>query len=54
MPREGIFTQVLIGGKVKPGDTIVIEPGYRLAIITASDKGAAGERKIKALKFLKI
>lgn len=53
MPREGIFTQVLIGGKVKPGDTIVIEPGYRLAIITASDKGAAGEREDQSAEVLK-
>lgn len=45
MPREGIFARVLLGGKVKNGDPIVIEEGYRLAIVTASDKGSRGERE---------
>ena len=53
MPREGIFTRVLIGGKVKPGDAIVIEQGYRLAIVTASDKGASGQREDKSAEVIR-
>ncbi|MGI6596677.1 MAG: molybdenum cofactor synthesis domain-containing protein [bacterium] len=53
MPREGIFTRVLLGGKVKRGDAIVVEPGYRLAIVTASDKGARGERKDKSAQVIR-
>lgn len=45
MPREGIFARVLRGGRVKNGDPIALEEGYRLAILTASDKGARGERE---------
>ncbi|MDI3521982.1 MAG: hypothetical protein PWR31_1127 [Bacillota bacterium] len=45
MPREGIFARVLLGGRVRNGDPILIEEGYRLAIVTASDKGARGERE---------
>lgn len=53
MPREGIFTRVLIGGKVKAGDAIVLEQGYRLAVVTASDKGAAGEREDKSADIIR-
>ncbi len=45
MPREGIFAEVLRGGEISVGDRLVIKPTYRFGIITASDKGAAGERK---------
>jgi molybdopterin adenylyltransferase len=45
MPREGIFTEVLLGGKVKVGDTLDIRHPYRFGIITASDKGSCGERE---------
>lgn len=45
MPREGIFTEVLKGGKVSRGDIIEIFPPYRFAVITVSDKGARGERE---------
>ncbi len=45
MPREGIFTEVLKGGRIKSGDGLQPRPGYRFAVITVSDKGAAGERE---------
>ena len=50
MPREGVFTIVLKGGEVRPGDRIeLIEPDpdrpFTAAWITLSDKGAAGERE---------
>ncbi len=45
MPREGIFTEVLQEGKIMVGDTLDIKNSYRFGIITASDKGAVGERK---------
>lgn len=45
MPREGIFARVLLGGRAKNGDIIEVQEGYRLAIVTASDKGARGERE---------
>lgn len=60
MPREGIFARVLRGGKVVPGDRIAVldeavsaaglgqaeAPGaaWRVAVLTASDKGSRGER----------
>jgi len=53
MPREGVFTRVLIGGKIKPGDPILTESGFRLAIVTASDKGAAGEREDKSAEVIR-
>ncbi|MCR4441261.1 MAG: molybdopterin-binding protein [Peptococcaceae bacterium] len=45
MPREGIFTEVLRGGKVSTGDPIDIYPACRFAVITVSDRGAAGLRE---------
>jgi len=45
MPREGIFTEVLQEGKIMVGDTLDIKNSYRFGIITASDKGAVGERE---------
>lgn len=50
MPREGIFARVLEGGEIHPGDAINVvertEPyPFQAAVITASDKGAAGERR---------
>ncbi|MDD2212043.1 MAG: molybdopterin-binding protein [Clostridia bacterium] len=45
MPREGIFTEVLQGGKVCAGDDLEIYPSARFAVITVSDKGARGERE---------
>jgi len=44
MPREGIFAEVLRGGKVRPGQAIAVLPDYRFGVITVSDKGSRGER----------
>ena len=45
MPREGIFAEVLTGGKLAVGDSIELKHSYRFGVITASDKGAKGERE---------
>lgn len=50
MPREGVFTEVITGGHIKVGDTVrVIAPQknrpFTAAVITLSDKGAAGQRE---------
>lgn len=50
MPREGVFTKVLKGGIIRPGDEIKRLPlendrPFTAAVITLSDKGAAGERE---------
>ncbi|MFZ3151051.1 MAG: molybdenum cofactor synthesis domain-containing protein [Anaerolineaceae bacterium] len=48
MPTEGIFTRVLMGGVIKPKDEISIVPAVNVAVITISDKGAAGIREDKS------
>lgn len=45
MPREGIFAEVLLGGKIKVEDKIEIKHSYKFGVITASDKGSRGERE---------
>ena len=50
MPREGVFARVLEGGVIKNGDEMEIVARttprpYQAAVITLSDKGAAGERE---------
>jgi molybdenum cofactor synthesis domain-containing protein len=45
MPREGVFARVLQGGTLKSGAALRQAARYRAAIITASDKGARGERE---------
>jgi molybdenum cofactor synthesis domain-containing protein len=50
MPKEGIFTRVLVGGKVKAEDSITLWQGIPVGIITASDKGAKGEREDTSAK----
>ncbi|MCL1787644.1 MAG: molybdopterin-binding protein [Defluviitaleaceae bacterium] len=42
MPREGIFAKVLQDGQVSVGDTIHV--ALTAAVVTLSDKGAAGRR----------
>ncbi len=44
MPKEGVFTRVLHGGDIRPGDTLKFELPFWTAVITVSDSGAAGER----------
>lgn len=49
MPREGVFTEVLVGGDIKVGDEVLMIPpedgrAFTAAIITVSDKGALGKR----------
>lgn len=58
MPREGVFTRVLKGGKIKVGDEITMLPlekdrPFTAAVITLSDKGAAGEREDKSGPLIK-
>ncbi len=53
MPREGVFTKVLRGGAVKPGDTVeqlALDPDrpFTAAVVTLSDKGSRGEREDKS------
>ena len=49
MPTEGVFAQVVKGGEIRVGDEIWIEESLtdkrlKAAVVTLSDKGAAGER----------
>ena len=53
MPREGVFTEVIELGHIKIGDEITMIPPkkdrpFTAAVITLSDKGAAGEREDKS------
>lgn len=51
MPRKGVFGRVLHGGRLKAGDTLTITEEklpLEAAVITASDKGARGEREDKS------
>ena len=53
MPREGVFARVLRGGILRPGDVLEVLPlekdrPFTAAVITLSDKGAAGEREDKS------
>ena len=50
MPREGVFARVIEPGTITVGDEMVIEKReghfpWQAAVITLSDKGAAGQRK---------
>ena len=49
MPREGVFTRVIHGGRIFRGDEVkLIDPAedrkFTAAVITLSDSGARGER----------
>ena len=53
MPREGVFTRVLRGGAVRPGDAVeqlAPDPDrpFTAAVVTLSDKGSRGEREDKS------
>lgn len=53
MPREGVFTKVIKGGEISPGDEIRMLPfdtqkPFTAAVITLSDKGYRGEREDKS------
>ncbi len=53
MPREGVFARVITGGTIKKGDEIIMstpkkDRPYTAAVVTLSDKGAAGEREDKS------
>jgi Uncharacterized protein conserved in bacteria len=48
MPTEGIFAIVIRGGEIRAGDAIEILNGVRAAVITISDKSAAGAREDKS------
>lgn len=52
MPKEGIFTKVLQGGKVCPGDAVELTTLKVGAVLTSSDRCAAGEREDESGKFL--
>ena len=53
MPREGVFAEVVEGGHIKVGQEVACilpkaDRPYTAAVITLSDKGAAGEREDKS------
>ena len=53
MPREGVFAKVLKSGPVAVGDTMTVEARtaplpFQAAVITLSDRCAAGERQDKS------
>ena len=53
MPREGVFAKVLESGPVAVGDTMTVEARtaplpFQAAVITLSDRCAAGEREDKS------
>lgn len=53
MPREGVFTEVLVGGKVQSGDSIELIPlkddrPFTAAIITLSDRAFRNEYEDKS------
>jgi len=57
MPREGVFARVVHGGNISVGDMMETEmqmdKRFRAAVITLSDKGAAGEREDKSGPLIK-
>lgn len=53
MPREGVFAEVVKGGRIRKGDAVEMEAPspdrpYTAAVITLSDKGVKGEREDKS------
>lgn len=58
MPREGVFTEVVKGGHIRPGDEIRMLPlkkdrPFTAAVVILSDKGYAGEREDKSGPLIK-
>jgi len=57
MPREGVFARVVNDGNISVGDKMMVvtqtEKPFRAAVITLSDKGAAGEREDKSGPIIK-
>ena len=53
MPREGVFARVIEPGTIRAGDEMIIEKlgvsrPWQAAVVTLSDKGAAGLREDKS------
>ncbi|MBR1673486.1 MAG: molybdenum cofactor biosynthesis protein [Eubacterium sp.] len=53
MPREGVFTEVIKGGRIRVGDEVRVElpaqdRALTVAVIVLSDKGSKGEREDKS------
>lgn len=53
MPREGVFSKVIKGGKIQNGDEVTLlspstDRKMTAAVITLSDSGAKGEREDKS------
>lgn len=53
MPREGVFAEVQKSGHIRVGDEVILLPDdperpLTAAVITLSDKGAAGQREDKS------
>ncbi len=53
MPREGVFSRVLEGGVIRPGEEITVIPPaanrpFTAGVITLSDKGSQGLREDKS------
>ncbi len=48
MSQESVFAEVMRSGTVSVGNSLIPRPSYSFAVITASDKGAAGEREDKS------
>ncbi|MBU9737657.1 MOSC domain-containing protein [Diplocloster agilis] len=58
MPTQGVFARVLQGGTIHAGDEMLLDESYKdprftAAVITLSDKGAAGERKDQSGPLMK-
>lgn len=57
MPREGVFARVVKGGVITEGDEMQVEmrtdDRRRAAVVTLSDKGAAGEREDESGALIK-
>lgn len=58
MPREGVFTTVVKGGRIQSGDEVFMLPldknrPFTAAVITLSDKGYAGKREDRSGPIIK-